>query len=348
MRIIKKIIFWLLAIFASLATLVYLVAFFLAPDLPEGAKPVIEKVISQPLPDLILGDTGFVSSNGVNIWYESINPAGKSKGTILLVMGIGVDGLEWSPYFIKPLVDSGYHVIRYDHRATGLSDRMSNWSKSNAYTMEDMAEDTKVIIDTLGIDKVHIVGLSMGGMIAQTFAIRYPDRTISLTSIMSSPYIEDTTLVPIPRIMVARLAASTIRYKFPDNEKNKISRKIAAREVLYGKPLSLERVKALSEDALFNIRHRKDQNYFAFAQHGTAIHLSGSRIDALKNLKIPTMVIHGTTDPLINIIHGKKTAEIIPNAETLWIEGMGHDFPPEHTEEIHRGIFRIIDKASRQ
>ena len=164
------------------------------PTLSQQTNDSIETAIKSPLPEIVTGKTGLAQSQGLHIWYESRSPKETSKGAILLIMGITVDALGWTDKFIQSFVDAGYQVIRYDNRGTGMSDWVENWDNAHPYSLADMAEDGVAVLDALGIPKAHIVGVSMGGMIGQELTIHHPDRVASLTSIMSSGYIEDPDL----------------------------------------------------------------------------------------------------------------------------------------------------------
>ncbi|MDW7776816.1 MAG: alpha/beta hydrolase [Methanosarcinales archaeon] len=122
-----------------------------------------------------------------------MTPKDSKKGTILLFMGMGSDALMWPQSFVDQLVDSGYQVIRYDYRGTGQSDWVEDWQQ-NPYSLVDLAKDAQIILDTLNVSKVHLVGLSVGGMVAQEFALENPDKTQTLTIIMSSGDIFDKEL----------------------------------------------------------------------------------------------------------------------------------------------------------
>ena len=138
------------------------------------------------MPNFVKGQTGYAVNNGTKIWYESILPTDTNKGAILLFMGISNDALGWPQPFIDNLVNSGYQVIRYDYRGTGLSSCVENWEEQ-PYSLTDLANDGKVILDSLKIEKVNLLGVSLGGMVAQEFAINFPERTSTLTSLMSVP-----------------------------------------------------------------------------------------------------------------------------------------------------------------
>lgn len=314
----------LFMLIAGLAAFIFLTG----PALPPQTEEVIEKVLQSGLPEHIKGDTGFaVTEDGIMIWYESRMPARSSKGTVLLIMGITTDAFGWPERFMQIFLDSGYQVIRHDHRGTGKSDWIREWKRSDPYTLKDMAADGVAILNHLGIDKAHIVGLSMGGMIGQELAIHYPDRTLSLTSIMSSGCIDDPDLPPVSKKVPLKMVRAGIRYASGRTERGLLRMHVAVRTILKGEAdydLDLEEI---TQRALYNIRNRGAYNPKAPIQHAAAIYASGSRYEGLKNLKIPTLIIHGTLDPFIPMEHGKKCAEVIPGAKSLWIEGLAHDLP---------------------
>ena len=167
------------------------------PPLPPNSDEIISQVLRSELPEIFSGQTGYAKSGDINIWYESIEPDESPQGAVLLLAGISSDAVAWPPKFLDALVAAGYQVIRTDHRGTGMSDWIENWDSSNPYSLSDMADDGIAVLDALGVEKAHVIGVSMGGMIAQQMSIDHPDRVLSLTSIMSSGNISDPNLPPI-------------------------------------------------------------------------------------------------------------------------------------------------------
>ena len=168
-------------------------------DMPKDSDKVIDEVLKSELPELVNGKTDFAKSGDLDIWYEVIEPQDSVRGTILLVMGLASTAMLWTDDFYDPFVDAGYRVIRYDNRDVGLSTWVKEYDKNQPYTLEDMAKDGMAVLDDVGIDKAHIVGASMGGMIAQRMAISHSDRVSSLTSIMSSGYMNDPEIAPVSK-----------------------------------------------------------------------------------------------------------------------------------------------------
>lgn len=299
------------------------------PKLPDEADKIIEEVITNPLPELIEGKTGFANSNGIKIWYEDILPNKESKGVVLLIMGISNDALGWPQKFIKSFTDAGYRVIRYDHRGTGLSDWLEDFDNNNPYSLSDMAFDAVSVLDTLQIEKANIIGISMGGMIAQQLAINHPQKVQSLTSVMSSGDIFDQNISPISSEVAYDLIKVAIKYSIFNTDKNMIKLHLASRIILMGDASYQLNIKELSEQVLYNIRKRKGYNPNVSKQHQAAVSNSVSRYDDLKTLKTRTLIIHGKDDPFIPIQHGKKCVNLIPNVDSLWVDNMGHDIPNE-------------------
>lgn len=308
------------------------------PTLPKGTDDIIEGVLENPLPEIVKGKTGFAKSQGLDIWYESISPKDSSKGAILLIMGISNDALGWPQKFIQAYVDSGYQVIRYDHRGTGMSGWVKNWDNKKPYSLADMADDGIAVLDSLGIKKANIIGVSMGGMIAQELAINHPDRVASLTSMMSSGYIEDPELPKISSSIAWELIKVSLKYSIIDTEKNMIKLHIASRMILMGNATYDLQIKELAQQVLYNVRKRNGYNSSVSKQHQAAVFLSGSRYDKLKLISIPTLIIHGKSDPFIPIDHGEKCVSVIPNTVGLWLDNMGHDIPDNFVDTLSKQI----------
>lgn len=331
-----------LTILASL-TIWILIA---GPKLPAKTDAIIDEVLNNELPELFTGKTGVVTSDGLDIWYESISPKNQSKGTVLLNIGMGASALDWPPKFVREFVDSGYQVIRYDQRGTGMSDWVADWDSKNPYSLADMAGDAVAVLDELKINEAHIVGLSMGGMIAQEIAINHPDRVTTLTLMLTTGHAVDPQ---IPRLTSRYFISSMVKaipllkYRIAGGEKNLIKGRIA--KIISGLGYEELDIKEIAEMALYDLRKRKGFNMMVLFQHRKAVEISPSRYDKLKTIEIPTLVIHGTDDQFMPIEHGKKLVEIIPNAKGLWIDGMGHIFPFPNMDEIMKDIIRHIENV---
>jgi pimeloyl-ACP methyl ester carboxylesterase len=272
-----------------------------------------------------------VRANGIEIEYERFGP--ETGRPLLLVMGLGGQAIMWDEGFCEALVAQGHHVIRYDNRDVGLSTKfgaagipdvaalMVQAANGEAlkvpYTLDDMAGDAVGLLDALGIESAHVCGASMGGMIVQTLAIRHTARLRSMTSIMSTtgkpglepgkPEAMAVLTLPPPADRAGSLDAAVRTWRTIGSP---------------GFPFDEEK-----------IRSRAGRLYDrSFYPEGTARQLAavmagGSRADLLKEVTTPTLVIHGAEDPLIPLSGGQDTAESVPGAALVVIEGMGHDLP---------------------
>jgi len=336
----KKLLFKLLKIFGItlliLLTGIIILIFFTGPKLPDNTDMIIDNVMNSELPEFVKGKSGYVVSDNYKIWYESITPKDSNKGAILLFMGMATDALGWPQTFIDKLVNSGYQVIRYDYRGTGLSDWVEDW-RQKPYSIADLAKDAKTILDILKISKAHLIGLSLGGMVAQEFAIKNPDRTLTLTSIMSSGNIVDKELPKVSKSVLFEFIKIGIKYGVFKSEKSTIKLMLAAKMILRGDAQYDIDVKRTAEQVLYNLRKRKGYNQNASKQHYATANLSTSRYEKLKDLKIPVLIIHGINDPFVPIEHSKKLASVTPNSKTKWFNNMGHDLP-----------FSLIDTLSKE
>lgn len=280
----------------------------------------------------------------IEIVYDSFGE--HSAPPMLLIVGLGAQMIRWDDAFCQLLAAQGYWVIRFDNRDVGLSSKFDDSGVPNAleliqavqkgvspdvpYLLKDMAADAVGLLDELGIESAHIVGTSMGGMIAQTIAIHYPDRVRTLTSIMSSTNHPDLPQ-PTPEAM------SVLLKQPPSNRVEFIESSVESSRVLYGTkyPLNEDYVREYAGRAF-------DRCYYpdGTGRQLAAVLASGSRRDALQGLKVPTLVIHGDADPLVPVEGGKDTAESIPGAKLFIVEGMGHSIPEEVAPEIITEIAR--------
>ncbi len=315
-----------------------------SPKLPPETDVILDSVLNNPLPEIVSGTTGFAMSDGLQIWYESILPEGEPSETVLLIMGSGGSAIGWPPKVIRPFIEAGYRVVRYDHRSTGLSDRVENWDRRNPYSVGDMAGDALAVLDALDVEAAHLVGLSMGGMIAQEIAIQHPQRVASLTLMLTSGYIGDPDL---PGLTTHYLLTSFVRgipllkYRLMGGEENLIKERIAKTIMFLGYD-ELD-IQETAEIALYDLREHGGVSIAAVFQHQAAVTVSGSRYGGLSKLNIPTLVIHGTADQLIPVEHGQKLVEIISDARGIWLEGVGHVFPLPNMDHIMQEILKHID-----
>ena len=276
--------------------------------------------------------TAQTTANGISITYEDKGP--RDAPAILLVMGLGGQLTLWPDEFVDALNAHGFRTIRYDNRDVGLSTRFEAAGVPNlkwmfvksmlrlpvrpAYTLADMAADGIALLDHLGIAKAHIVGASMGGMISQHIAARYPERVLSLTSIMST-----TGNPKLPRANKEAMAVLANRPMSGDPE-DMIAYSVRAARVI-GSPA----YPAEEERLQRRVRGDFERGWYpqGVARQMAAIVADGDRRTMLKTISAPTLVIHGEADPLVPLAGGKDTAANIPGARLMTIPGMGHDLP---------------------
>lgn len=332
----------ILGIIISLFLIGYFIFLNTGLKLPAGTDQLIKEIINKPddLPELITGQTGYAKNNGVSIWYELMSDETTNKGTVLLVGGLSTTAMIWQSYTYEPFLKAGYQVIRFDHRNAGMSD----WLETKS-SLEDMAKDAIAILDQLNIDKVHLVGMSMGGMISQRLAISHSKRVLSLTSIMSTGYFDDPELTQVTKSFVANIWRFGLRHRDLKKMDNRLKLHLSIYRSLIGDGGYAFNDKEKLQKAYYEITKRNGYNPKSRERHGYAIKKSGSRYEELKQLSLPTLVIHGTADPLILFEHAQKYAEMIPNATKLFIKGMGHDFPRIHMKKMTTAIFENFEKA---
>ena len=322
------------------------IIFFSGPDLPKDADQIIREVASSPFPEL-KGEQGYAKNGDISIWYEKLSPPDSVpvKGSVLLIMGIANDALAWPDYFLDPFLENGYQLIRFDNRGTGMSDWVKNWQKEGAYTLEDMAADGLAVLNELDIGKAHILGVSLGGMIAQSFVIQYPDRSLSLISMMSSGNITDPELPGINTKLIRDLVLVQLKYGLNKSAVNEVKLQLASRYLLMGEARYELDVRGVAESVLYNLYYRNGYNPEASPQQMAATISSGSRYEKLRMLSIRTLVIHGKSDPIIPFVHGQKVVRHIPEGDSLWVENMGHDIPKAYLEPVLEKIFSHLEKS---
>ncbi|MEY4362387.1 MAG: hypothetical protein RL391_1693, partial [Actinomycetota bacterium] len=266
----------------------------------------------------------------LDLEYESIGSP--SDPTVLLVMGFTAQMIGWPDSFVRLLVDSGLHIVRFDNRDCGLSSKLDGVTVDVdpviaaaiadlppppvPYTLSDMAADGIGLLDHLGVDSAHIVGASMGGMIVQHMAIEHPSRVRSLTSIMSMtgelefgsplPEAAEVLLAP-PALDRAENIENALKYSVWQSKR-------------YFDPAQVKADAARSYDRSFYPEGSSRQL--------AAIYASGKRADGLRKLDVPTLVIHGRDDTLIPPSGGERTAALVPGASLMMVADMGHDLPP--------------------
>lgn len=287
-----------------------------------------------------------VQSNGVELEYDTFGDAGDPP--LVLVMGLGAQLIDWPLEFCEALVRQRFHVIRFDNRDAGLSTSLDDLGTPDLpalfagsrdgvpYLLSDLSDDAVGLLDALGIDSAHFVGASMGGMIVQQIAIDHPDRVRSLCSIMST--------TGDPSVGQASPEAMSMLGRPPAADRAEaIANGVAASRVI-GSPGF-----AVTDEELARRSAAKyDRSYRpigALRQLAATI-ASPPRTEGLRGVTVPTVVIHGEEDPLINVSGGRAVAEAVPGADLVVIPGMGHDLPEGAWPLIIDAIARNAKKAS--
>ena len=275
-----------------------------------------------------------IEANGIKLAYDV---QGDPKGEpILLIAGLGLQLISWPEAFCKGLTDEGFRVIRFDNRDSGLSTKMEHFGKPNlhmaffkslfhmplfsGYTLYDMGKDAICLLDALGISKAHIVGASMGGMIAQIIAGRYPERVLSLTAIMSTS--------GRPGLPGPTMAANQAMFSMPKNPRDfnsVVDHNVELFRVLGGDGYPVPDAELRRRVAA---SVRRNVCVSGTARQMMAVASSGDQVALLRTIKVPTLVIHGTEDPLVPLPCGRDIAHLVRGSTLKIIEGMGHDFPP--------------------
>ena len=285
----------------------------------------------------------FAQVGDVELCYEEL---GRPDGEpLLLVMGLGTQMIAWHEEFCEQLGERGYRVIRFDNRDVGRSSRLDEAGVPPrpamllglgrpAYTLADMAADTAGLMDALGIDAAHVVGVSLGGMIGQTLAIDHPDRVRSLASLMAGPGTHRTR-TPRLRALGALLRAA------PSDRDGFVEHAVRTFGVIGSPGFETDEERLREVAALSHERGRYPQGIARQLHAATA---SPRRSRRLREVRAPTVVIHGESDPLARPAGGRATARAVPGAELVMIEGMGHDLPRGAWPRI---VDAIVENARR-
>jgi pimeloyl-ACP methyl ester carboxylesterase len=263
---------------------------------------------------------------GITLCYETFGDP--SDPTALLIMGLGTQMVAWQEDFCLELASRGLHVVRFDNRDIGHSTHMPGRAptipellrrskRAASYTLADMADDTDGLLRELGLAPAHVIGVSMGGMIAQTLAARHPSQVRSLVSIMSNTGSIRSGQPALRIYPVFLRRASGGREAFIAHSEQLFAA-IGSRG-LPRDPDDIRRIATVSYD--------RDHDLDGPSRQLAAIIASGNRTAELRGITVPTLVIHGTADPLVAYSGGRATARAIPGAKLMSIEGMGHDMP---------------------
>lgn len=289
-----------------------------------------------------------IRSNGIELEYDEV---GEGE-PLLLIMGLGAQMIFWDEEFCAQLAARGFRVIRFDNRDIGRSTwldelgmpafrtllwrRYAGLSVDTPYSLNDMADDAVGLLDGLGIEQAHVVGASMGGMIAQLMAIHHPARVRTLVSIMSTPGNRRYSIAK-PEALRALLG------KLPATREERIENSVRIHRVLNGGVLPFD-ADATRERA--TRAYARGFHPAGFVRQFTAILAAPHRLQELSQLSVPTTVLHGTRDPLVPPGAGAATARAIPNARLQWLADMGHTLPRPLWPQIHDAIAHNAQRAA--
>lgn len=273
------------------------------------------------------------SANGIEIAYESFgSPDGRP---LLLIMGLGAQLIHWDDGFCELLAEQGHHVVRFDNRDVGLSTHLHDAGvpgpgQPAPYLLDDMAADAAGLMDALGWPAAHVVGASMGGMIAQSLAIRHPERVLTLTSIMSTP---GPAVAP-----PTETAREVLFAKPPRTRDDAVAQALRTASVIGSPGYELDRERT---ERLAGLAFDRCYDPAGVARQLAAIMNSPDRTEALTRLNIPTLVIHGADDQLVPLPGGQATAAAVPGAELKVFPGMGHDLPRALWPEVIDAVTKL-------
>nr|WP_295930604.1 alpha/beta hydrolase [uncultured Dyadobacter sp.] len=286
-----------------------------------------------------------VGPSQIEIVYQRIGS--QANPPVFMIMGGGAQLIAWPDGFCTELASRGLQLIRFDNRDTGLSSHfdaapvpdlaaaLAGDYTSVSYTLSDMAADTVGLMDALGFDRVHLVGASMGGMIAQTVAIEYPGRVLSLTSIMST-----TGNRSVGQPDYAALA--TVGTPPTDDRQAAIGWQVRSLRLIGATAYPFDEAEAADRAAR---AWDRDHDPLGMLRQAVAVVKSGDRTEGLSALNVPTLVMHGTADKMIDVSGGRATAAAVPGAELVLYDGVGHGFPKQLWPEFADRIVGLVRRA---
>jgi pimeloyl-ACP methyl ester carboxylesterase len=290
-----------------------------------------------------------VGSDEIQLWTESFGDA--HRPAVLLIMGAMNQGISWPDEFCAEIAEDGYHVIRYDHRDTGQSSSVD--FKRHPYSLDDLTRDARMVLDGYGLQKSHVVGLSMGGFLAQLLALDHPDRILTLTLMMTSPdqrvyfaatmgqHTRGCDLPPPSQEFLDHLAST--RRNPPKTADDAIASAVEGWRICNGNGIPFD------AESMYRLQQRswtRAKAPLAAINHVLATVGSPGRTQRLGRIAVPTLVIHGQNDPCLPVDHGIALAKAIPGARLVVIPEMGHLLPPSLSKQVAPMILEHIHRVS--
>jgi pimeloyl-ACP methyl ester carboxylesterase len=269
------------------------------------------------------------SANAIELEYETFGD--QQSAPLLLIAGLGSQMISWDDAFCRLLEARGFYVIRFDNRDSGLST-----STDAGYTLDDMAGDAAGLLDALGVRAAHIVGVSMGGFIAQLVALNHPEHALTLTSIMSGPNGHD-------QVQPTKEGRAVLMAPAPETREERIELGLWAKRELVGPADPFDED---YERGRIVLAVDRAYNPAGFVRQLQAIGAAKGRLERLGSVQVPTLVIHGDADILVPVENGRRVAAAIPGARLLEIEGMGHDLPRRVWPQVADAIVELARQAA--
>ena len=285
-------------------------------------------------------------ANGIRIEYERIGRRGRAA--VVLIMGLGAQLTSWDDPFCEQLAEAGLEVIRFDNRDSGLSSYLDELGAPDLlsalagtvpppYGLEALAEDTAALMSRLDIAHAHVVGISMGGMVAQLLAIRYPARTLTLTSLMADAG-GASRVMGEPEVL-AELLSSPLDGSFEQSVDAMVSlRRSLSGPGRFDEVAARERATRLVQRAYYPV---------GALRQGAAVLAAGDRTGGLSKLGMPALVVHGTHDPLVPFENGLRVHRALPGSRLLALDRVGHDLPPGEAQRVVDAIIALTHRAGR-
>ncbi|GAA4896281.1 alpha/beta fold hydrolase [Streptomyces coeruleoprunus] len=288
-----------------------------------------------------------VRAGELDLWTEEFGDP--EHPVALLLMGAGAQGVQWNDGFVRRLVAGGLRVVRYDHRDAGLSSTVDY--AAHPYTVADMADDALAVLDAYGVDRAHLVGASLGGVIAQRIAATRPHRVLTLTALASTPLGVDMAGTiqramagepPVPGDLPAPTpeVLATLATTLPDPDatvEEYLTARLPLWRVLHGPVLPFDEGEYRAMERRV---HERARDLRSSLNHSLAGAAGGDSVKALADITAPTLVLHGTEDPVFPPPHGEALATAIPGARLVPVHGMGHTLPAGLDDVLSEEILR--------
>ena len=277
---------------------------------------------------------GLIATNGVELWVETFGTP--RDPAVVLISGADSPGSRWDLALVHALGEHQLRVVRFDNRDCGLSTKID---PDELYTLDDMARDVVGMMDELEIDRAHIVGRSMGGMIGQLLALDHGDRVRSLGLLITSPGLGDDRLPGPADDFVDKLAARHLAPP-PRTRDERVDYLVELFRLFAGTAVPFDEAGVRAACAA-----EVDRMWYPESGHGHAAWATASRVDRLKDIVVPTLIMHGTADPVVPVEHAFCMAAAIPDNDAWIIDDLGHETPPPLTPELARRLLAIFHRA---